>query len=883
MANLPTGTVTFLFTDIQGSTRMAQGLGERWPAVLTRHFRLVGSAVAGQDGVVFGTEGDAVFAVFATAPRAVAAAVAAQRLLADEPWDGGAQVLVRMGLHSGEGSVSGESYVGIDVHRVARIANAGHGGQVLVSGTTRMLAESALPDGATLRDLGEFRLKDLSRPEQLAMLVIHGLPDEFPPLRTLDAVPNNLPTQLTTFLGRQQELAEAAALLDGARLLTLTGPGGTGKTRFALQLAADATERYRDGVYFVPLGTIGEAALVLPTIAQALGMPDPGGGALDRLAEQLAGKVLLLVLDNFEQVIDAAPQIGELLSRLPDARVLATSRSPLRVYGEQEFPVPPLALPDPRHLPDLETLGQFASVALFVERAMAVRPGFAVDPTNAPAIAEICVRLDGLPLAIELAAARVRVLSPPAILSRLGDRLSLLAGGSSNLPERQQTLRGAIDWSHDLLELGDRVAFARLSVFSGGSDLAAVESVALPDWPADAGPAPEALDAVTSLLDKSLLRHELSPTDEPRFQMLESIRAYALERLDELEAGAETRRRHADYYLALAEAQAAHFFGRDQRAALDTLEREHDNLRSATALAIDQGDAGRAMRLLSAMWRFWQMRGYLPEGRGKADRILALPGGRPQDRLKALDAAGGIAYWQGDFPSSRVWYQAQGHLAEELDDAHGVAEARYNEAFTYAFDRGVRTQEKGRALASDALERFRKLGDRRGEGKALWGVVNSYVFSEDRAPAAALVEESITIARELDDRFQLGWALFTKGLIAALSDNVELARSSYEEALGIFRETDDISGYALVLDGFASLEWSRGDRERAMRIAGAVAAVQDVAGVGLAEINRQQAQFFPDANLGDPVLAEAHAQGGRMTVEQAIELALGRGDETRSG
>jgi predicted ATPase/class 3 adenylate cyclase len=881
MTNLPTGTVTFLFTDIQGSTRKAQALGERWPAELARHNQLIEEAVAGQDGTVFGTEGDAVFAVFATAPRAVAAAVAAQRQLAVEPWADGDSVMVRMGLHSGEGRISGDSYVGIDVHRVARIANAGHGGQVLVSGATRMLAEAALPDGVTLRDLGEFRLKDLSRPEQLAMLVVDGLPDEFPPLRTLDAVPNNLPTQLTTFLGRQRELAEAAALLDAARLLTLTGPGGTGKTRLSLQLAADATERFHDGVYFVPLGTIGDPALVLPTIAQALGMPDPGGGALDRLAEQLAGKQLLLVLDNFEQVIEAAPQIGELLSRLPDARVLATSRSPLRVYGEQEYPVPPLALPDPRHLPDLETLSQFASVALFVERAMAVRPDFAVDPANAPAIAEICVRLDGLPLAIELAAARVRVLSPPAILSRLGDRLSLLAGGSTNLPERQQTLRGAIDWSHELLEPGDRTAFARLGVFAGGSDLAAVESVVVGDWPKDGGPPPDPLDAVTSLLDKSLIRQELSPSDEPRFRMLESIRAFALERLDKLEPGDETQRRHAEFYLAMADARSGQLFGGDQRAALDTFEREHDNLRAAIAFAIDSGDAGLAMRLLSATWRFWQMRGYLPEARDKAERILALPGGPPADRLKALDAAGGIAYWQGDVLPSRAWYQQEAALAAELGDEHGLAEAMYNESFTYSLDPATADQQRGRELAQDALVRFRSLGDRQGEGKALWGVVNSYVFSDDKGPAAALVEESIAIARELDDRFQLGWALFTRGLIAMQGADYDLARASYEEAIKIFRETDDLTGYVIVLDGFAALEWVNGDRDVAMRIAGAGSAIQDVAGIGLAQINREAAQFFPEDMLRESKLAAAHAAGKQLTIDEAIALALGESTVNR--
>jgi predicted ATPase/class 3 adenylate cyclase len=874
VTTLPTGTVTFLFTDIQGSTRLAQQLGDGWPAILDRHNQIVTEAVAAQEGVVFGTEGDAVFAAFQTAPRAVAAAVAAQRALSAEPSPSTEPLRVRMGLHSGEGSVSGDSYVGIDVHRVARIANAGHGGQVLMSAATRMLAEAGLPDGVAVRDLGEFRLKDLSRPEQLAMLVIDGQPSDFPALRTLDAVPNNLPTQLTTFLGRQRELQEASELLENARLLTLTGPGGTGKTRLSLQLAADATERFHDGVYFVPLGTIGDASLVMPTIAQALGMPDPGGGALDRLAEQLAGKQVLFVLDNFEQVIDAAPQIGELLTRLPEARVLATSRSPLHVYGEQEYPVPPLALPDPRHLPDLETLSQFASVALFVERAMSVRPGFAVDATNAPAIAEICVRLDGLPLAIELAAARVRVLTPPAILARLGDRLSLLAGGSRDLPERQQTLRGAIDWSYELLEAPDRTAFARLSVLVGGFDLVAAERVALAQWPAGAGPVPDALDAISSLLDKSLLRQVMGETDEPRFQMLESIRAYALERLAELEPSPETQRRHMEHFLGLAEAQAGLVLGRQQRAALDALEADHDNVRAAIAFAIEQADASSAMRLLAAMWRFWQMRGYLPEGRDQADRILKLAGAPLEDLVRALDAAGGIAYWQGDILGSRALYERQGMVAMELGDERWIAEAKYNESFSYSVNEGE--SAPARVLAEDALARFRRLGDRQGEGKALWGVVNSYVFSNDEVgPALELVEQSLQISRELDDRFQIGWGLFTEGLILNKIGELQRARAAYAEAMGIFRETEDLTGYALVLDGLAVLEWNEGDHERAMKIAGAAAEIQDLQKVGLAEVNRRNGGFFPEEMLGDPgALADAYAEGRKLSVEQAIALAL---------
>jgi predicted ATPase len=703
------------------------------------------------------------------------------------------------------------------------------------------------------------------------MLVIDGLPDEFPPLRTLDAVPNNLPMQLTTFLGRQRELEEAATLLDGARLLTLTGPGGTGKTRLSLQLAADATERFRDGVYFVPLGPIGQPALVLPTIAQALGIPDPGGaGVLDRLADQLAGKQVLLVLDNFEQVLAAAQDVGELLSRLPDARVLATSRSPLRIYGEQEYPVPPLELPD-ADANDPESLSHFASVALFVERAMAVRPDFAVDASNAPAIAQICVKLDGLPLAIELAAARVRVLTPQAMLARLGDRLSILAGGASNLPERQQTLRGAIDWSYDLLEPADRLLFARMAVFSGGADLAAIEQVALADWPADAGAMPDALDAVTSLLDKSLLRQAVADDPEPRFQMLGTIRAYAIERLDGVDPEGAVRRRHAEYYLRLAEAMSASVFGERQRAALDTFQREHDNLRAAMGFAVDQDDAGLAMRLLAATWRFWQMRGYLAEARDRAERIIALPGGTAEERLRALDAVGGIIYWQGDMIAARDYYRREGELAEELGDEHAVAEARYNEAFTYSLLPG--DFEDAQRLALDALDRFRRLGDRAGEGKALWGVVNSYVFAEDKGPARDMVDQAIAISRELDDRFQLGWGLFTRGLIFTQLGDLPQSRENYLQALEIFRETEDVTGYALVLDGIAALEWLEGNEQRAMRLAGASATITDVSGIGLARVNRDAAQFFPQDLQERAEFADSYAEGRRLTIDEAIALA----------
>jgi predicted ATPase/class 3 adenylate cyclase len=873
--DLPIGTVTFLFTDIEGSTRLTQSLGESWPPLLESHNRILRAAVAGNGGAVFGTEGDAIFAAFASAPRAAAAAVEAQRALAAEPWPVGATIRVRMGLHTGEGQRAGDTYVGLDVHRVARITAAGHGGQVLLSGTTRMLVDGALPDGTSLRELGEHRLRDLSRPELLSMLVIEGLPSSFPPLKTLDVVPNNLPTQLTSFLGRERELAEASVLLRDARLLTLTGPGGTGKTRLSLQLAAEATDAFQDGVYFVPLGPISEPGLVLPTMAQALGLPDPRGRALEHLTEQLRDKRVLFVLDNFEQVLDAAPAIGELLQGLPGVTVLATSRSPLRVYGEREFPVPPLAVPDPRHLPELDAFSQFASVALFIERAMAVQPGFVVDAANAPAIAEICSRLDGLPLAIELAAARVRVLSPQAIMARLDHRLSLLAGGSRNLPERQQTLRGAIDWSHELLEAADRTAFARFSVFAGGADEEAFAAVVLAEWPDAAGPSPDALDALASLLDKSLIRQEMRSDDRSRYRMLETIREYASERLAEMEPASETRLRHAEYFLALAEGVAARIFSEDQRSCLDTLEAEHDNLRAAIAFAVEQDRADLAMRLLASSWRFWQMRGYLPEGRDRAERILAMPDAteHPEARLRALDAAGGIVYWQGDMEASRSHYQEQGRVARELGDRRAQAEATYNQSMTYALESDANEAER---LAAEALAMYRDLGDRAGVGRAQWAYLNALAYRNDVSEGRPLAEDTVTIFREEGDRFMLAWALYTQALMLTQARELESARASLTEALEIFQETHDLSGYALVLDGFASIEWLAGNRDLAMRIAGAAAAIQDVSGVGLAARNREYAQFFPAELLEEAPLAEAYAEGQNLSLEEAVELVRNR-------
>ena len=536
---LPLGTVTFFFSDIEASTRLAESLAERWPAVLERHREIVRAALRASDGLEVQTEGDGFFAVFVTAPAAVAATVQAQRDLAAEPWPADGHVRVRMGLHSGDGTIDRDgSYVGHDVHRAARVAGAAHGGQVLVSETTRALASLALPEGVSLRDLGQHRLKDL-QPQSLAQLFIDGLPADFPAVRSLDVRPNNLPLQLTSFVGRDRELRAVTDLVARARVLTLTGPGGTGKTRLALQLAAQVSDAFPDGTWFVPLEPLRDPGLVLPTVARTIAVfPRPGEAALDALAAAIAERRMFLVLDNFEQVVEAAGGVAGLLRACSGLQVVVTSRAALRIAGEQEYPVPGLPtppdtsrlsrveleeLPAAERNPDAAALDQYEAVRLFVARALAVRPGFAVTDQNAPAVAGITARLQGMPLAMELAAARLKVLAPEQILQRLEQQLGILTSSARDLPDRQRTLRGAIAWSCDLLDEAHRRLLGRLAVFRGGWQLEAAEAVA--DQPS--GLQLDTLDGLTELVDQSLVRRADEQAGVARYALLESVREFA--------------------------------------------------------------------------------------------------------------------------------------------------------------------------------------------------------------------------------------------------------------------------------------------------------------------------------------------------------------------
>jgi predicted ATPase/class 3 adenylate cyclase len=649
MAELPSGTVTLLFTDIEGSTRLLRRVGDAYADLLDEHRRLLAAAFEAHRGTIVDSEGDAFFVAFASARDAVAAAEAAQRALAGHQWPGGEELRVRIGLHTGEPRLVDGRYVGLDVHHAARVMAAGHGGQVLLSESTRAL----LDEDVHLRDLGEHRLKDLSHPQRLYQLEVDGLPAEFPPLKTLDNRPTNLPVQPNELIGRQRELEEAAALLtNGVRVLTLTGTGGTGKTRLAVQLAAEVIEAFPNGVFFVSLAPVRDWELVAPTIARTLGLREqPGETVLETLDGYLADKELLLVLDNFEQVLPAAPALSGLCAAAPGLKLLATSRTPLRLSGERTFPVPPLDLPE--------------SVRLFAERAHAATLEFDVTEENEQAVAEICRRLDGLPLAIELAAPRIRSLPPAALLRRLDQRLKLLTGGAQDLDERQRTLRAAIEWSYELLPEAERQLFAQLGVFVNGSRLEAAEALCH-------SIGVDVLDGLQSLVEKSLLRQRADADGEPRFWMLETIREYAVELLDAAGMLDGARRSHAEWFLGLAEHVDLESRTGDQAALFDRLDADNDNLRAALDWAGETGDGELMLRLATALWGFWATRGHIAEGTAALERALTLSGERPARALLGLCTLRGL---RGEADGLEDDIREALRASEALGDPYSLAQA----------------------------------------------------------------------------------------------------------------------------------------------------------------------------------------------------------------
>jgi predicted ATPase/class 3 adenylate cyclase len=875
-ASLPTGTVTFLFTDIEGSTRLVQQSGDRWADLLAEHCQIMRGAIRDARGVEIGTEGDSFFAVFSNAADAVAATTQAQRALAEHRWPADAEVRVRMGLHTGEGKLGGDNYIGLDVHRAARIAAAAHGGQVVVSETTRSLAARSLPVGVSLRTLGAHRLKDLATPERLYQLEIAGLPAEFPALRTLDARPNNLPVQLTSFVGRGSEIDAVGELLDRARLVTLTGPGGTGKTRLALQVAAERLSRYEDGSFFVELAPIRDPALVASAVAAALAVRE----AVDRplvetLKEALHDRELLLVLDNFEQVLEAAPLVTDLLSAAPRVRVLVTSRAVLHVHGEHEFPVPSLTIPDPAHLPQLEALSQFEGVALFIERAMAARPDFAVTAESAPAIAEIIARLDGLPLAIELAAAKAKLLGAEAILGRLGSRLAFLGGGARDLPARQQTLRDAIDWSYMLLPEPERGFLRRLSVFVGGWTPDSAERVCTPS-----NLGVDAFDGLAALVDQSLIRREESPHGEPRFLMLETIREYSLEHLETAMETAELRRRHAMYFLDLAE--AAEPLLTKQPEVIDQVGRDHDNYRAALTWAIDNDEAELGMRLGFALWRFWHQRGHLREGRQWFERLLALPTAtaRTTARAKGLTGAAGVAYWQNDYQAAAAWYSETEEIYRELGDKVALADALYNTGSVAAIGGDMETSF---TKLAEGMTIGRELDDQAIVGRFAQAEGYMAFMIDDLDRARPLLEEALALAERGNDRMDIATANHTVGQVARLQGRSEDAREHYSRAIRFLHELGDAASLTEPLQGLAAVAIKSGDAEQGVRLLGANAAIREQLGGGPPPEWLRLGDPLADARaiLDEDAFARAWDAGQRLTADEAVADALGEAGASR--
>jgi predicted ATPase/class 3 adenylate cyclase len=918
-------TLTFLFTDIEGSTRRWERFPHAMKHALERHDAILQAAVTASNGRVVKATGDGLMAVFTSAADGVRACLTAQRGLTDEPWQETGALRVRMGLHAGEAQIRADDYFGPAVIRTARIMAVGHGGQVLLSAAAAALVMDQLPDGISVLDLGAHRLKYLGRPEHLFQLVHPALGHDFPPLATLDRRPNNLPTQTSTFVGRDAELKEIRKRLEAesVRLLTLTGPGGTGKTRLALRVAAEEIDRFDDGVFLVDLSPVRDTDSMLASIARAIGLSEAGDASLlAELERQLHYQRVLLVLDNFEQVMVAAPTAAELLADCPGLKLLVTSREALHVRGEQLFSVPPLSLPGaaPGHLAAAE-LARSEAVQLFVERAQAVRSDFQLTDANAAAVAGICLRLDGLPLAIELATARINLVSPEALRDRLGSRLRLLRGGARDLPARQQTLRATIEWSYQLLEPGEQRLVELLSVFSSAG-LEAVESVAgaidrLTETGADI------LDGVASLLDKSLIRQGDPGEGEPRLLMLETIREYAAERLDELpELGAAARRAHADYFADFAQHQWAHLTGQGREPALAAMAADIDNLRLAWRYWVAEGELDQLNKLVDSLWLLYDARGwyqatielttdllnvlssspstpermtqeitlrtslaralmaikgYTPEVEDAYARTLELFQGRELPQLfPLLRSLASIYIFRADFDKGAQVGREILRLAKKQNDTSMLIDGHLvlgsNLALLNDLHAGLEHLDK--AILYFRSEPYRARQFRLGNhpGVACF-TTSAFILWMLGYPDRALLRanDAVALASELEHPFTMAYGLFHCGLLHLWRREVELVR---DRAMGVLHVVEDHDfpiwrAVGTCLLGAANTGMGRVE-EGLVQIHEGIALYQG--------LKTTPPVFWPLLRF---VQAGAYAQAGRETqglvlIEEALEM-IGRG------
>ncbi len=923
---LPSGIVAFLFTDVEGSTKLWEAHGPAMGAAIARHDALLRQAIEANSGYVFKTVGDAFCAAFATSPRALAAAVAAQHALQEEPWGAVGSLRVRMAIHVGTAEERDADYFGPAVNRVARLLSAGHGGQVLLSRAATDLARDSLPVGLHLRDFGEHRLKDLDRPEHVFDVLISGLPTEFPPLVTLDARPNNLPLELTPFVGRERETALLCETLlrPEVRLVTLLGPGGVGKTRLALQSAADLIDALPDGAFFVPLAAIREPDLVVPAIAESLVVRETGGQPLQQtLRDRLRNAKALLLLDNFEQVIEAAPVVADLLRECPQLKIVVTSRSVLHISGEHEVVVAPMGLPpapDGDRVSAEAALGSDA-VRLFEMRARAVKSDFAITDEAASVVVEICRRLDGLPLAIELAAARVRMMTPQAMLPRLESRLKLLAGGARDRPERQQTLRGAIEWSYDLLPEEQQILLTRMSVFAGGGSFEATELVC------GGGPADDldlgiegtdlsevdVFDGIGALVEHSLLRQDEIDGDA-RYVMLETVREFGLEHLSADGEDAELRRRHTGFFLNLAEQAGRELTGANQSQWLRNLDTNHDNMRSALTWSLDAGLPETALRLGRSLTSYWQIRGHLTEGRTWLERALALDGDVDRSlNARVLNNLGTLANELGDYSGARSAYESSLENLRELGDQRGMALVLVNLG-QLASSQG--DFPRARSLLSESLAIRKDLGDRRGIANVLHNLGEISHYEGDLSEAHRLHHEALGIRRGLRDVSGAAYSASALAHVLHHQGEHQAAVELLHHGVSDFREVGDRLGLALALgrladvareegrhdeaarhfaeslkllreigaqlsverlEGVAALARDRDHAERATRLLGAATSIREAIGHPLPPVAQDHQRAMVDdlrSRLGEPAFTTAWENGRRLLPEEAIEDAI---------
>ena len=867
---LPTGTVTFLFTDIEGSTRLLQALGhERYGHLQDEHSAIMRDAIDQGSGVEIRTEGDAFFAVFGSPAGAVLAATEAQRGLAMHAWPDGSEIRVRIGMHTGEGSLGGDDYLGIDVNRAARIAAAGHGGQVILSTATAGLVEQTLPDGVVLRDLGLHRFKDFPDPSRLYDLVIPGMPSDFAQLRTLDARPTNIPSERTSFVGRTEEVARLEEMLGDTRLVTIIGPGGTGKTRLSIRVALQVLDRFADGAFLVDLSAVADAGVVLPEIAAALKVRrETGQDAAEALRGHLRDRRLLLLLDNMEQVVEAAADVGELIDGSPGLTVLATSRVPLQLAGEQRFVLEPMPVP----ADDAAEMGSFDAVRLFAERAAAVHAGFQLDERSTPAVVRIVAALDGLPLALELAASRMALLSADALADRLTRRLPMLTGGPRDAPERQRTLAATIRWSHDLLDEDARVLFARLSVFAGGSTLEAAELVAGEDL--------DVLAVMGTLTDASLVRRSDPVTGEVRYSMLETIREFAGERLDAAGEREALEQRLAAWVSSVAIEAEPHLSDVEQADWFTLLEREHDNIRAALDVAEHSGDdrvsVETGLRTSAAIWRFWRERGHLVEAKARLARLLELPEAQHPDevRVRALGAYGGVLYWRSEFEPMRRAYEEAAVIARSLDDHELLASALFDLSFVPGMADG--DFEAGEPILHEALEVMGD-GDALLRSRILGGIGFSRMLRGEAAAAVEPFEQAIEIQRAVGDRFGVSQNLVGLAGMRLMLGEIDTARALVREATEVAtslvrgdpqgaRSSTNASLLSTVLLPNAIVASFDGRHVDAARLLG-----------GWERLEREFLLRFPDvaiARFGDPAVAAREALG-----DEAYEREFAHGLE----